>query len=100
MELDNDLPEDIEDSSLYIAVPHKTDLDLGKSLALRFAHEVLPESSAEVASFFRQRGAYARFKDLLENKGQLEAWYAYESQAVAHALREWCKANSLKLKPY
>jgi len=99
MEIDEDLPEDIEDSSLYIAVPHKTDLDLGKSLALRFADEVLPESSAEVASFFRQRGAYARFKGLLEHKGQLEAWYAYESQAVACALREWCEANSLQLKP-
>ena len=99
MELEDELPEDIEDGSIYIEVPHKRDLDLGKNLVLNFTDERLPESSATVASFFHQRGAYGRFKDLLERKGMLEAWYEYEAQAVEQALRTWSEENGLQLKP-
>ena len=99
MELEDELPEDIEDGSIYIAVPHKNDLDLGKNLVLNFTDERLPESSATVATFFRKRGAYGRFKDLLERKGLLEAWYEYEAQAVEQALRTWSEENGLQLNP-
>jgi hypothetical protein len=99
IELEDELPEDIEDGSLYIAVPHKNDLDLGKSLVLRFADEALPESYATVAGFFRQRGAYGRFKDFLERKRMLQAWYEFEAQAVERALREWSEEHGLQLKP-
>lgn len=98
-ELEDELPEDIEDESIYLAVPHKNDLDLGKDLVLRFAEQHLPESSATVTGFFRQRGAYARFKDLLERKGILEAWYAFEAQGVERALRAWCEDCGIQLKP-
>jgi hypothetical protein len=57
MELEDELPEDIEDGSVYVAVPHKNDLDLGKNLVLKFTDGKLPESYATVAAFFRQRGA-------------------------------------------
>jgi hypothetical protein len=99
MELEDELPEDIEDDSIYVAVPHKNDLDLGKNLVLNFMDERLPESCATVATFFSQRGAYRRFKDLLERKGMLEAWYEYEAQAVEQALRTWSEENGLQLKP-
>ena len=99
VELEDELPEDIQDGSIYVAVPHKNDLDLGKNLVLNFMDERLPESCATVAAFLRQRGAYRRFKDLLERKGMLEAWYEYEAQAVEQALRTWSKENGLQLKP-
>jgi hypothetical protein len=99
MELEDELPEDIEDGSIYVAVPHKRDLYLGKNLALNFMGEKLPESCDTVATFFRHRGAYGRFKDLLERKGMLETWYEYEAQAVEQALRTWSEENGLQLKP-
>ena len=99
MELEDQLPEDIEDGSIYIAVPHRNDLNLGKNLVLNFTDERLPDSYATVANFFRKRGAYGRFKDLLEHKGLLEAWYEYEAQAVEQALRVWSAENGLQLKP-
>ena len=46
---------------------------------------------------FRQRGAYARFKDLIERKDLLEAWYRYEAKATERALREWALNNGLPL---
>ena len=52
-----------------------------------------------MATFFHQRGAYGRFKDLLERKGMLEAWYECEAQAAEQALRAWSAENGLQLKP-
>ena len=95
--MDEEVPKDLEESDRYIAVPHKNDLDLGKSLVLRFAHEALPDSYDRVRSIFQRKGAYARFKDLLESKGALEAWYRFEEQARDRALREWCGKNDIQI---
>jgi hypothetical protein len=91
--VDDEPPEDIEDGSLYIAVPHKNELDLGRSLALRFVDEQLPGSSSAVREQFRKRGAYSRFKELLAHADKLGAWYQYEEAAKENALREWCEEN-------
>ena len=94
---DEDLPQDLETSDRYLAIPHKNDLDLGNSLARRFVEEHLPNRYADVEGFFRSRGAYARFKDLLVSEGCLEKWYAFEAEATERALREWCNANEIHL---
>jgi hypothetical protein len=36
IELDDELPDDLEDSDRYLAVPNKNDLDLGRRLAISF----------------------------------------------------------------
>ena len=82
-------------SDRYIAIPHKNDLDLGNNLALRFAEEQLPHRYATVETFFRHRGAYARFKDLLAEERCLDQWYQFEAECTERALREWCAANQI-----
>jgi Uncharacterised protein family (UPF0158) len=94
---EEDLPDDLETSDRYIAVPHKNDLDLGSHLALRFANEQLPHRFAAIRAVFQQRGAYARFKELLSSEGCLDKWYAYEAEATEQALRAWCEANEIQL---
>jgi hypothetical protein len=94
---EEDLPDDLDTSDRYIAVPHKNELDLGNTLALRFVEEQLPGRYADVEDFFRRRGAYARFKELLAAEGCLEKWYAFEAQSTERALRDWCKANDIHL---
>lgn len=97
MDLGEKLPEDIEDRSIYVPVPNKHDLNLGRHLALAFAGEQLADSYQTVADFFRQRGAYGKFKDLLEQKGLLEAWYDFEAKATELALREWASEEGLSI---
>ena len=94
---DVDIPDDLETSEKYLVVPHRADLELGKNLALRFAGERLPEYYGQVEALFRRRGAYRRFKDLLESKEVLEQWYAYENEATERALKEWCSENGIEL---
>lgn len=97
IELDEEIPEDIEDGSIYVPVPHKYDLNLGKNIALIFAEEHLADSYEIVSNFFHQRGAYGKFKDLLERKGQLEAWYEFDAKATELALREWAAEQGLSI---
>ena len=90
-------PADAGDESMYANVPNKKELDLGRSLALHFADEQLPQYSSQIRGFFSKPGAYAKFKDLLDAQGALEAWYAYESAGVQEALRAWAAENDLEL---
>jgi hypothetical protein len=95
-DLDEELPEDIEDSDRYIAVPHKDDLDLGTRLVMRFAEEKWPERSETIRALFHRRGAYARFKELLLQEGRLEQWRQFEADATDRALAEWCAENGIE----
>ena len=89
-------PEDADDETLYFMVPSKTEFDLGRSLAIEFTAQELPDCSGEVKGFFAKPGAYAKFKDLLAERGSLEAWYAYEASGVERALRAWAAENDIE----
>ena len=95
--MDEEVPDDLDTSDRYLSVPHKNDLDLGKNLVLRFAGQEMPDSYDQVRSIFQRKGAYARFKQLLETKGLLENWYRFEAEAHDRALREWCAENEIQI---
>jgi hypothetical protein len=95
--MDEEVPDDFETSDRYIAVPHKNELELGKTLALQFTAHEMSDAYERVESIFRYKGAYGRFKDLLETKGLLENWYRFESGAHDKALREWCAENGIQV---
>lgn len=95
---EEELPEDIDDADRYIALPYKNDLGLGKPLVLDFAYRFLPDEADEIEDIFRRRGAYVRFKAILERKGMLEKWYEFENEAQEKALREWCKESGIAVK--
>ncbi len=97
IDLEEEIPEDIETSDRYIAVPHKNDLKLGQSLALSFIDQEIPHEYNFAASLFRKRGAYRRFKELLQAEGLLEKWFAFEANASDLALQDWCKENNMEL---
>jgi catechol 2,3-dioxygenase-like lactoylglutathione lyase family enzyme len=97
---EGDLPADVGNPALYVAVPHRHDLELGRPLVQRFCSEQLaPALATQVEDLFRRAGAYSRFKELLQRQGQLEAWFAYEAEATEHALRVWCESVGLRLGP-
>ena len=91
------LPEDIDDADRYVAVPDQHELELGKPLALEFARTQLPACYEQVCGMFSRRGAYARFKDLLERHQSLDAWHGWETEQTLQALRAWCADNGINL---
>jgi hypothetical protein len=90
-------PDDVDDDEAYVQIPHKKDLGLGKPLALAFVEEFLADEFDEVRRMFDRRGAYARFKDLLQRKDILDQWYDFEAKATDKALREWCDLHAMAI---
>jgi hypothetical protein len=94
-DLNDELPDDIEDDAKYIAIPDKRELDLGKPLVLAFAREFLPDDFDEVRYIFSKRGAYPKFRVLLARRKAVDRWHDFEAKATERALREWCELNSI-----
>src|SRR5437016_14611390 len=80
--LEEEIPDDLDTSDRYIAIPHKNDLDLGSDLALRLAADELPGLYNRIEGFFRHRGAYGRFKELLVWEAYVDKWYAFDSEST------------------
>lgn len=95
---EEELPVDIDDPAKYVQIPDKRELDLGKPLVTDFAGQFLPGDFDEVRRIFSRKGAYARFKDLLVRRNELERWYEFEAKAEEAALRAWCEANAIELR--
>ncbi|WP_159006629.1 hypothetical protein [Bradyrhizobium sp. S69] len=94
-ELNDELPDDIEDEEKYLTIPNKRELGLGKPLVLDFAREYLPDDFDEVRYIFNKSGAYRKFRALVTRRNVLELWYAFEAKATERALRDWCELNSI-----
>jgi len=97
IDLEEELPEDLETAYHYIGVPHKNALNLGRDLVFSFVRQELPDEWDAVSDIFRRRGAYGRFKDLLHSRDMLAKWYAFEESATETALRAWCEEVNIQL---
>jgi hypothetical protein len=93
----DELPSDIEDADRYAEVPDKRDLDLGQSLVFRFVLAHAPQLESDVEAIFSRRGAYRRFKDLLERHDLLQRWYDFENRATCVALLEWAESEGFEV---
>lgn len=91
-----ELPDDLGDEK-YVEIPHKHELDLGKSLVFDFVREFLPDDYDEVRHIFGRRGAYGRFKAMLVQRGALDRWHDFSAKAEEAALRAWCADNAVEL---
>jgi hypothetical protein len=92
------LSEEDYDSTVHIDIPHKNDLDLGRDLVFEFVELFMPEEDDRVSQIFRKRGAYSRYKDLLEHRGMLQKWHDFENQREQLVLLEWCKENEIDIE--
>ena len=92
------IPDEVWQRKDCIGIPDKRDLDLGTVLVFEFVNEYMPEMYGRVKRIFSHSGAYANFKDLLEDKELLETWYEFEDKKEEKAIREWCAENGVELE--
>jgi len=93
---EKELPDDIDDEK-YLMIPHKDELNLGRDLAFDFTIEYLPAEYENVRAIFRHKGAYAKFKSLLESSSKIEDWYKFEETQTNTALRQWAKEQDIEI---
>ena len=56
----------------------------------------IPDDYDIVRQILRRRGAYARYKALLDQRGMLEEWFKMENSREEKAIREWCEENGIE----
>ena len=93
----DDLPDDFEESDRYIDIPHKNDLDLGRRLVDEFIYTTAPQLAHDVSDIFQRRGAYGRFKSLLERHDLIEKWFKFENGCQVNAIKDWCRENKIEI---
>ena len=81
----------------FLKIPHKNDFGLGRELVYEFADQYLADDVNRVQTIFQSRGAYRRFKDLLEQRKMLQKWYDFKYLREEKALRQWCVDNDILL---
>ncbi|MCD4706874.1 MAG: hypothetical protein K8S62_03965 [Candidatus Sabulitectum sp.] len=95
----NEIDEDKDlDWDQCVNIPHKNELGLGRDLVLEFVEIQLPRDLYEVERIFRSKGAYSRFKALLESNNALQEWYDFENTRQQQAIRDWCMENRIELE--
>ena len=95
---EEEIPVDFDDIEKYLPVPDKRDLDLGVRLVFDFAARHLDDQYEVVRSIFRHKGAYGRFKEMLEQQGCLEACYAFSEERTLGALEVWCVSEGFTVE--
>jgi hypothetical protein len=90
-------PDNVTDETRYWTVPRAEELGLGHGLVFRYVRESLPDDFEAVQDFFRRRGAYARFKDLLDRRGHLNRWKEYENRATQDAYVQWALDSGMQI---
>ena len=96
-DLDEDVPDDIDELDKYLHMPDPWDLDLGSRLVFAFAEQMMPDDYDTIRDIFRRKGAYGRFKAFLGATGTLDSWFDFEAKASENALRRWCEAYGIEL---
>ena len=94
---EDDFPEDVENDN-YIEIPHKNDLNLGRNLVFDFVLKYIPGKSDEVESFFHRKGAYSKYKSLLEKLNLIDKWHKFEDEKTKTILLEWCHENGFQVE--
>ncbi|MCK4792356.1 MAG: hypothetical protein KAV87_51980 [Desulfobacteraceae bacterium] len=93
----DEISEEDLDWDTCVEIPHQNDLGLGQELVFEFVDNHLPDQYHQVRQFFRKRGAYDRFKSLLESKGLLQSWFDLENQREEQEFWQWCKDNEIDI---
>lgn len=88
-------PEDFEGDE-YVSLPSQRDLNEYDIMA-EFADTVKnPHQRELLVVALNGRGAFRRFKDVVNNAGIDDAWYAYRGKALLNLAREWCEENDIR----
>ena len=78
----------------YLPLPDKYEINEYEIME-SFCLQLRASSSEEFLDAIRGRGAFRRFRDLLNRYSMLEQWYSFEQEALTEVARNWCVKNSL-----
>ena len=79
----------------YLKLPGKYEVN-DYEIMEAFCLQLPPSKSQEFLSAIRGRGAFRRFRHMLEDSLLLEQWYRFEQEAQREIALAWCSENKVQ----
>jgi hypothetical protein len=79
----------------YLPLPEKYDFNEYRIMEKFISRVIISKQSEMLSQSIKGRGAFRRFKTMLERLGLLDEWYKYRGQKLREFVEFWCKENEI-----
>ena len=85
----------LENQNDYLPLPDKYDFNEYRIIEKFIARVVIPKQLQMLSQSIQGKGAFRRFKAVLEKLGLVDEWYKYRGQKLREFVEFWCKENKI-----
>jgi hypothetical protein len=85
----------LENQDDYLSLPEKYDFNEYRIIEKFIARVIIPKQSEMLSQSIHGKGAFRRFKAMLENLGLVDEWYKYRGQKLRDFVEFWCRENKI-----
>ena len=85
----------LENPDDYLSLPEKYDFNEYRIMEKFISRVIIPKQSEMLSQSIQGKGAFRRFKTMLERLGLLDEWYKYRGQKLREFVESWCKENEI-----
>ena len=85
----------LENQSDYLSLPEKYDFNEYRIIEKFIALVVVPKQSEMLFQSIHGKGAFRRFKIVLEKLELVDEWYKYRGQKLREFVELWCMENEI-----
>jgi len=85
----------LENPDDYLSLPEKYDFNEYRIIEKFIARVIVAKQSEMLFQSIHGKGAFRRFKAVLEKLGLTDEWYKYRGQKLREFVEFWCRENKI-----
>jgi hypothetical protein len=85
----------LENQSDYLSLPEKYDFNEYRIIEKFISRVVVPKQSEMLSQSIHGKGAFRRFRIVLEKLGLVDEWYKYRGLKLREFVEFWCRENEI-----
>jgi len=85
----------LENPDDYLSLPEKYDFNEYRIIEKFIARVMVAKQSEMLFQSINGKGAFRRFKMVLEKLGLVDEWYKYRGQKLREFVKFWCRENKI-----
>ena len=85
----------LENQDDYLPLPEKYDFNEYRIIEKFISNVAVPKQSEILSQAIQGKGAFRRFKDMLEKLELVDQWYKFREQKLREFVELWCKENKI-----
>lgn len=88
----------LENQEDYLPLPEKYDFNEYRVIEKFISTVVVPKQVEMLSHSIRGKGAFRRFRTVLERLGLVEEWYKFKEQKLREFVEFWCQENTIEFE--